>query len=305
MAAKIIFLLALLILPSFNNAQIKEAFSVELKLDKTNFTFGDEVKPLLVIKNISGKIDSLSPNELEDVMTANNLTIFQNSKRIVCEHISSSFVRYSYKVFQPDEILESELELSSLCSNLNSGGLSSFGILDTGFYKCSTYLNRPINLSGKNRLYLSIFSNEIYFMVRGNDLNEKNVYLDLKNILNYTIEQLRDSVYMLLVMEKLDDFVRKNINSSLSDVAFYKTSVQVNFQQSYRDKYLQLAEYYLNNKPDGSNVYFALFGICVAECKKYNNLEAGKRKLEKYIKEYPNTKIEVEAKKILTMNIEF
>ena len=48
MAVKTFILLALLIFPSILNAQsYKEAFSVELKLDKTNFDFGEDVNTQL------------------------------------------------------------------------------------------------------------------------------------------------------------------------------------------------------------------------------------------------------------------
>lgn len=300
MAAKIIILLALLILPSILNAQsYKEAFSVELKLDKTNYAFGEEVKPVIIIKNISGKKDSLTPNEIEDASTANNLQIFQNSKKIVCQEIYSSFVANHNKIFEPGEELTVELALSFFCGGVSLGRYSVYNILDTGFYNCYTYLGKIYNPQRKNSVYKKFASNKIFFRVHAPDSIESKHFLELQNMFNFSQEQLKDTNFMLSVLEKLDIFVRKNINSYFGDAAFHISTFKSGFYNLYLDEEINLAKFYLANKPDGQQVSSALYFVYNAQYLKNHIKPDNFKILEEFINQYPNSKIETEARKII------
>ncbi len=301
MASKIILLLALHILPSILNAQSnKEAFSVDLKLEKTNYAFGEEVKPIVIIKNISGKKDSLTPNEIEDVSTANNLQLYQNSKRIGCMHISSSFLRNHNKIFEPNEELIIELALSYFCGGESIGRFSVFNILDTGFYNCYTYLGKIYNPQSENSIYKKFVSNEIFFRVHSPDTIESKQFLELQNIFNFSREQLKDSNFMLNVLKKLNKFVRENINSHFGDAAFYISTFKAGFYNLYIDEEVKLAEYYIIHKPDGQQISTALYFVYNEQLLKNNSLYPNFKRLENYIALYPNSKIETEAKKIIS-----
>jgi len=304
MAAKIVFLFALLIIPSLINAQSKqESFSIELKLEKINYAFGEEVKPFVLIKNISGKRDSLTPNQLEDVRTANNLQIFQNSKKIGCEIIESNFVRNHNKIFEPGEILKAELGLNYLCGSVYLGQFGASNFLDTGFYNCYTYLRKDIKPPGKTVIYEKIKSNEIFFRVHPPDSIELKEFTELKEIFNYSQPQFKDTVYMTSVLDKLDNFTRKNVHSNFSDMAFYNSTNLSGFFRIYTDRELRLADFYLQNKPDGLQVSKALYFIWFIEYLKNNSMKEGLNKLKEYATQYPNTNVESEAKRIIEEKI--
>lgn len=301
MAAKIVFLFALLIIPSLINAQSKqESFSIELKLEKINYAFGEEVKPVVLIKNISGKKDSLTPNEIEDVTTANNLQIFQNSKRIGCQEIYSSFVANHNKIFEPGEEYQSEVALSYFCGNETPGRFSVYNILDTGFYNCYTYVGKSYNPQSENPIYKKFISNEIFFRVHPPDSSEWNKFSELKEIFNFSQEKLKDTSYMLNVLKKLDNFTRVNINSFFGDAAIHISTFKSGFYNLYINEEVKLVEFYLSNKPNGQKVSKALYFIYNERFQKNKIVQEGLEILENYIVQYPNTKIETEAKKIIT-----
>ncbi len=300
MAVKTFILLALLILPSILNAQsYKEAFSVELKLDKTNFDFGEDVNPILTVKNISGKKDSLTPNEIEDATTANNLQIFQNSRKIGCEQIFSSFLGNHNKIFEPGEELTVELALSYFCGGVSLGRYSVYNILDTGFYNCYTYLGKIYNPQNENSIYKKFISNEIFFRVHAPDSIESKHFLELQNMFNFSQEQLKDTNFMLSVLEKLDNFVREYINSYFGDAAFHISTFKSGFYNLYLDEEVNLAKFYLANKPDGQQVTSALYFVYNGQNLKNYIKPKDFKILEEYINQYPNTKIELEAKRII------
>ncbi len=303
MAAKIAFLLALLFCPSIINAQLHGTFSVELKLEKTNYAFGEEVKPVIKIKNISGKKDSLTPNQLEDVRTANNLQIFQNSRKIRCEEIYSSFVTNHNKIFEPGEVLKAELELNYFCGSIYLGKFGASNFLDTGFYTCYTYLRKDIKPPGKTAIYEKIKSNEIFFRVHPPNSTELEEFTELKEIFNYSQPQFKDTIYMTSVLEKLDNFTRKNVHSNFSDMAFYNSTNLSGFFRIYTERELSLADFYLQNKPNGLQVSKALYFIWFIEYLKNSSMQDGLNKLEEYATQYPNTIIETEAKRIIAEKI--
>ena len=300
MAAKFILLFALFIIPSLMNAQSKqESFSVELKLEKTNYSFGEEVKPVIIIKNISGKKDSLTPNEIEDATTANNLQIFQNSRKIGCEQIFSSFLGNHNKIFEPGEELTVELALSYFCGGVSLGRYSVYNILDTGFYNCCTYLGKIYNPQNENSIYKKFISNEIFFRVHAPDSIESKHFLELQNMFNFSQEQLKDTNFMLSVLEMLDIFVRENINSYFGDAAFHISTFKSGFYNLYLDEEINLAKFYLANKPDGQQVSSALYFVYNGQYLKNHIKPDNFKILEEFINQYPNSKIEIEAKKII------
>ena len=287
MAAKIIILLALLILPSILNAQsYKEAFSVELKLDKTNFDFGEDVNPILTVKNISGKKDSLAVGHYEVFSFLCNTTIYHSNRISYCLCAITSTDYIAYKVFQPNETYTEILPLRGVCSStFEVEDRLSESLLDTGFYTVETYLSRVVNRGSKNEYYKRIKPDKISFYVNPPDEDTKFAYEELRSIVNYTLEEFRDTVFMLSVLNKLDGFVRKDINSYFVDLAYGKAQLGTLHVHSYKSNFLKLSEYYLSVNPNGSMVSLALYEIYRDTYNKTKNYDEGILKMEKYIEE--------------------
>lgn len=298
MAAKILFLLALLIPSSLITAQIyKGAFSVELKIIKTNFAFGEDVKLTVILKNVSGKSDSLSNNEIEDLINV-NLKIFQNGKSIGCEVITSYFVGKTHKNFQPNEELEKEVFLNFSCGRMFLGS-SGYNILDTGFYNCFSVLHRTIYSKNIKPLYEKIKSNEVFFRVNLPDTIEMKAFSKLESILNNSREQFKDTSFKIAVLRKLDEFTRENINSYFGDVAFQVLTFYVLADKLYKDEGLNLSAFYLKYKPNGTKISNALNVIYKNEISITQNKAKALEKIEEYILKYPETEVEKEGKKLI------
>lgn len=298
MAKKIFFLFALLILPSILNAQsIKPSFSVELKINKLNYEFGENVKLTVILKNVSNKSDSLSKSEIED-LTNENFKIFQNRKPVGCEVITSYFVGKTHINFQPDEELKKEIFLNFSCGRMLLGS-SSYNILDTGFYNCFSVLHRTIHSKNKKPLYEKIKSNEVFFRVQPPDSNELNTFAELKIIFNYSIEQFKDESYKLSVLKKLDNFIRENINSLFSDIALHFLTFYALADKTYKVEALKLADFYIEVKPNGARVSEALYVIYKNEAAITQSKTKALEKIEEYIKKYPDTDVEKEGKKLI------
>lgn len=299
MAAKIVLLVALLLLPSILKAQdVKPAFSVELKIDKANYEFGEDVKLTATIKNVGGKRDSISPNDRED-FTSGNLKMFHNGKPTGCEIIMSNFGRRNNIVFEPNEEYQNEISLNLSCGVPLLGIFSYNNILDTGFYNCFSYLNHTIELGSKNLFYQKIKSNEVYFRVNPPDSTNLRMLTELKDIFDFSREQYIDKAHKLLILQKLDNFVRQNINSYLGDIAFRTSTNYALFDNTYIDEEAELSNFYIENKSNGPHVHSALFIIYYNQFKRSDNKKKSLEKIEEYIIKYAGTKVEAEAKKLI------
>ncbi|MBN8570429.1 MAG: hypothetical protein J0M18_12425 [Ignavibacteria bacterium] len=298
MASKIIILIALLILPSISQTQNKPAFSVELKLDKTKYEFGEVIKAIIIVKNISAKKDSLLQEERYGV-SGNNITLLANLDNVNCIQIWSHYVKADYKIFKAGEVYSREVELSGLCQNSQIGTSAVFGTLDTGFYTLNTYLNKIIGKVGENYIYEKIYSNQINFHANPPDEIEKKAFNELSEIVSYTSEQRQDSVYMLNILFRLNELVRRNINTYSSDRAYFILGIISTGKSAYRKDFLELSKFYLENKPNGAQIHTALWKIYDDIFKETSSKHKGIEKLNEYIILNPGTEIEKEAKKII------
>ncbi len=300
MAVKTFILLALLILPSIINAQSnKEAFSIELKLDKTNFAFGEDVDVIITIKNISEKRDSLTWDEFYNIFGCNVTLVHNSDKTSFCVCVMATMDSIKYKIFQSGESYSTQLPASGICGNISPGEYAIVNLLNTGSYTIETYCAKVIN-RGTNKEYSKrIKSNKINFYVNPPDENNKKIYKELQNIVGYTLEEKRDSVYMLPVAQKLDEFIRKNISTYSADIAYSILRLIAINIYSLRNDYVKLSEFYLMNKPNGSQVFSALFRIYDYTYRGTKNKFDGIAKIEEYVILYPGTEIEREGKRLI------
>jgi len=298
MASKIIFLLALIIFPAILQAQVsKPSFSVEIKMDKSNYEFGEEIKSEITIKNVSGKKDSLDNYELYDTF-GNNVYLYRDLDTVRCLKIMTTIDKVTYYIFNRDDSYIVEYNVSGICSNTKIGN-SSYSILDTGLYELQTAIYKKTGFDKINYTYNIINSNIINFRINPPTKSDQLVFFELGNILNYSVEQFRDSIYMLNVEERLDKFIRKNIDTYAADEAyFFAKSLSMHFTP-YKEKFLNLSEFYLSSKPNGKNVSIALLSIFINAMKLTGKKESAIEVIKTYEKKYPGTKIEKEAKKII------
>jgi len=304
MTAKIVFLFALL-LPSILIAQVnKEAFSVELKIGKTNFVFGEDVDANITVKNISGKMDSLEIEELYNIFNCNVTLLYNSEKTSFCLCILTTRDHASYRIFQPNESYSGELSVRGICGNASLDQRGSVSVLDTGSYSVETYLSRAVHRGLPNQYSVRIKSNSINFYVNPSEGIEKESFEELKSIISYSLEKFRDTVFMLTIANKLDEFVRKYIDTYAGDLAFSLAEYTTWRVSSYKSDFLNLSEYYLLRKPNGPDVRRALYLIYRNSYDRTKKYEEGILKMEKYIEENPGTRIEKEAKKVLNINFD-
>lgn len=301
MAAKIFFLLALFI-PSVIIAQINEkAFSVELKIDKTNFAFGEDVDAIITVKNISGKKDFLEIEELYNIFNCNVTLLYNSEKTSFCLCILTTRERASYKVFQPGEIYEGTLSVRGICGNSYLGRLGSISMLDTGSYSVETYLSRAVHRSMPNQYSVRIKSNAANFHISPAEGIEEEAIEELRNIMDYSLEQFRDSIYMSGIADKLEEFIKRNINTRAADYAFFRSELGSLHNDTHKRKFLELSEFYLAQKPNGTVVNRALYNIYKNAFDRTKNYEEGKLIMKKYAEDYKGTRIETEIKNILEL----
>lgn len=210
MAAKILFLLALLTIPFSIQAQkIKPSFTVEFKIDKLNYDFGEDIKPTITIKNVSGKKDSLDDYEFFDTF-GNNVYLLKGRDTISCVKVLVTKAEATYKIFKPEEEYVSEYHVTGTCGNSKIGNSLHYTILDTGSYILKTSLSKKIGFDGINYVLQEYNSNVVRFHIIPPTKDERKAYLELSKIVSYTTEQFRDTVFMKSVADKIDEFVRKN-----------------------------------------------------------------------------------------------
>lgn len=297
MVVKTVIFAALLLFPSLLYSQnIKPAFSIHLKTDKLNYEFGEDICVTLTLKNISTKADSISKREIENI-TSDNINLFRNGKLIQNENIPSSIIANTYLKLKPDEEFSEEFYLNHKRGQPLLGKFCNYIFLDTGYYKGSSCVGFIKNINGRQGAYECVQSNEIYFKINLTDIS--NSFLKLKNLLDFTLDNFRDTVFMYKRIREIGDFIYGSINSYFSDYAFYLMSIYTQIFGTYKGDFIKLSNFYLSQKPNGSQVSTALWCICsntyIVNLRKQEKLE----KLDSYIKYYPNTKIEIEAKKII------
>ncbi len=299
MASKIVLLVALLLLPSLLKAQnSKPSFSVKISLEKSVYDFGEEIKSTITIKNISEKKDSLDNNELYDAF-GNNVYLFRNLDTVKCFKIMVTTEIATFKIFKPYEEYIIETYVTGTCSNLPVGNSFQYTILDTGLYTLQTCISKKIGFDGSNYIHQKSSSNAIKFYINSPNENEKKAFLELGEIVSYTLEQFRDTVYRLNVLLKLDEFIRENINTYSADIGYLAMSSLSTGLRSYENDFIELSEFYLLNKPNGRQVSIALLAIYKSFFKETHNKDRAIEKIENYENNYPNTRLEKESIKLI------